>query len=290
MAQKKKNAGTDFSSLLKQPADIVRETIRAQDYKGHTAGLCSGYLQCNLVILPSNLADDFQRFCEMNPKPCPLVGVSAVGQAGFSNLGRNIDLRTDVPRYYIYKDGRLAEETHDISSYWSDDSVAFAIGCSFTFEGALAAAGIALRHVELNRTVPMYRTNVMTAPAGDFGGPMVVSMRPIKETDVQAVFEICARYPHSHGAPVHVGDPTDIGIADIETPDWGDPVPIGKDETPVFWGCGVTSQVAIETAKPVLSITHAPGAMLITEINETTIMNRGLAEPFEHKTTQTRQG
>lgn len=290
MAQTRKNEGADYSSLLQQPAARVREAIRAKDYKGHTAGLCSGYLQCNLVILPSDLAADFQRFCETNPKPCPLVGVSAVGQPGFRELGRNIDLRTDVPRYYIYKDGRLAGETHDISGYWSDDSVAFAIGCSFTFEGALAAAGISLRHVELNRTVPMYRTNVMTLAAGDFGGPMVVSMRPVKRSDLQAVFEICARYPHSHGEPVHVGDPGEIGIADINAPDWGDSVPIAEDETPVFWGCGVTSQVAIETAKPALCITHAPGAMLITEINETTTMLLRHAEPLAHNTSLNRQG
>ncbi len=290
MAQTENNGGADYASLLKQPAKSVRDAIRAQDYKGHTAGLCSGYLQCNLVILPSDLAGDFQRFCETNPKPCPLVGVSNAGEPGLKALGRNIDLRSDVPRYYIYKDGRLAEETHDISSYWREDSVAFAIGCSFTFEGALAAAGIPLRHVELNRTVPMYRTTVMTTPAGKFGGPMVVSMRPVKQTDLQAVYEICARYPHSHGEPVHVGDPAGIGIADIDAPDWGDSVPIADDETPVFWGCGVTSQVAIETAKPALCITHAPGAMLITEINETTTMLLRHAEPHQHDASLTRQG
>ena len=290
MAQSNRTGGADYSRLLREPAESVRAAIRAQHYRGHTAGLCSGYLQCNLVILPAHLAEDFQRFCAANPKPCPLLGVSEPGQPGFRNLGRNIDLRTDLPRYYIYKDGRRAGECHDISDDWRDDSVAFAIGCSFTFEGALAAAGISLRHVELNRTVPMYRTNVMTTAAGDFAGPMVVSMRPMKQADLERVYEICALYPHSHGEPVHSGDPAAIGIRDIAAPDWGDAVPLAEDEVPVFWGCGVTSQVAIESARPALCITHAPGCMLITEIHETSTMLREQAVALEHETSLRRQG
>ncbi len=284
MAQQTKKAEAEYSSLLNQPLERVRDAIRAQAYRGHTAGLCSGNLQCNLVILPCALADDFRRFCEMNPKPCPLVGVSEPGQPGFQGLGHHIDLRTDVPRYYIYKDGERAGQSHDISEYWRDDSVAFAIGCSFTFEGALAAEGISLRHVELNRTVPMYRTDIMTKPVGDFAGPMVVSMRPMKQGDLQQVYEICALYPHSHGEPVHTGDPAAIGIGDIGAPDWGDAVPIAEDEVPVFWGCGVTSQVAIGNARPALCITHAPGCMLITEINETSTMLKEQAVALEHET------
>ncbi len=284
MVQEIKKAEAEFSSLLDQPFERVRDAIRTQAYRGHTAGLCSGNLQCNLVILPFALADDFLRFCAMNPKPCPLVGVSQPGQPGLQRLGRQIDLRTDVPRYYIYKDGKLAGQCHDITDLWQDDSVAFAIGCSFTFEGALAAEGVSLRHVELNRTVPMYRTNIMTKAVGDFAGPMVVSMRPMKQADLKRVYEICALYPHSHGEPVHTGDPAAIGIGDIAAPDWGDAVPIAEDEVPVFWGCGVTSQVAIESARPALCITHAPGCMLITEINETSTMLKEQAVALEHET------
>ncbi len=246
----------------------VRGSIRQNQYSGHTAGLCDGLLQCNLVILPQELATDFQRFCEENTVFCPLLGKSAVGEYGINALGPNIDLRTDLPLYNIYENGKLARTQTDVKAIWRDDFVAFAIGCSFTFERALLSAGISMRHIEQNLTVPMYKTSLQTKQFGAFGGSAVVSMRPIKAPDIKRVIEICEHYPHAHGAPIHVGYPADIGISDIDKPEWGSAVSIAENELPVFWGCGVTSQVSIINAAPPICITHAPGAMLITEIDE----------------------
>lgn len=249
------------------PAE-VRRAIRAGRYSRHTAGLADGYLQCNIAILPESLAIDFMRFCQRNPKPCPLVGISDTGEAMMHTLGQDIDIRSDVPSYNIYRDGKLTSHTTDIGAIWRDDFVAFAIGCSFTFERALAAAGIPLRHVERDTTVSMFRTNIETTRAGPFGGGMVVTMRPIREGDLERVTEICARYPLAHGAPIHAGDPDEIGITDLERPDWGDPTPIADGEIPVFWACGVTPQNAIIRARPAICITHTPGCMLITDVDD----------------------
>lgn len=246
----------------------IRQAIRQGLYTRHTAGLADGRLQANVVILPEDMALDFMRFCQRNPKPCPLVGVSDTGDPMMRTLGADIDIRTDVPRYNIYRDGVLAEQLTDIRELWHDDMVAFALGCSFTFERALAAAGISVRNVELDTTVSMYRTMVETEPAGPFGGGMVVSMRPIDREDVENAIEISGNYPLAHGRPIHAGDPAAIGIADIARPEWGDPTPIESTDVTVFWACGVTPQNAIMRAKPPLSITHAPGSMLITDVDE----------------------
>lgn len=246
----------------------VRDIIRQNQYQGHTAGICDGLLQCNLVILPEDSATDFLKFCERNTVFCPLVAKSEVGKFGIEALGSGIDLRTDLPLYNIYQEGDLTCSKPDVTSIWRDDFVAFAIGCSFTFERALLSAGIGMRHIEQNLTVPMYETNINTNQVGAFAGSAVVSMRPIKESDVQTVKNICEQYPHAHGAPIHVGNPSEIGVANIDKPEWGSAVSIAENEVPVFWGCGVTSQVAIINAAPEICITHAPGAMLITEIDE----------------------
>jgi len=262
-----------FGKLRVKPPDFVRSEIRAGRFQGHTAGLVPGKLQCNLVILPQEFSTDFRDYCLANPKPCPLVATTEVGVPHSPALGSGIDLRTDVPRYNVYRMGRLVECVTNIDELWNENLTAFVIGCSFTFERALIEAGIPIRHIEQNVTVPMFRSSIETSRVGPFGGGMVVTMRPIKEADLKRVFEICERYPFAHGSPVHVGNPEAIGIGDLLQPDWGDVVPILPGEVPVFWGCGVTPQAAIIDAKLPLCITHAPGAMLITDIDELACAN-----------------
>jgi uncharacterized protein YcsI (UPF0317 family) len=252
---------------LKTVKDL-RSAIRAGEFAGHTAGLAPGKLQCNIAILPADHALDFLRFCLRNPKPCPIVGVGETGDPALPTLGPDIDIRHDLPRYRLYRDGHFESEVTDIAHHWRDDMVTVALGCSFTFERALMAADIPMRHVQQNRTVPMYRTALPLEPGGVFGGTMVVSMRPLPQQDVARAVEISARYPLAHGAPVHLGDPAAIGIADIDRPEWGEAVSVAPDEVPVFWACGVTSQNALLAAAIPLVITHAPGHMLISDINE----------------------
>jgi uncharacterized protein YcsI (UPF0317 family) len=246
-------------------APQARAEIRAGRWRTHTSGLATAHVQANLAILPAALAGDFMRFCQANPKSCPLLAVGDPGQPLLPALGRDIDLRTDVPRYRIYRHGRLEQECDDLLSVWRDDLVSFLLGCSFSFEHALLEAGIPLRHVQQNKNVAMYRTNLPTTPVGRFHGPTVVSMRPMKAADAIRAAIITARLPRVHGAPVHLGDPALIGIADIGQPDFGDPVEIAPDELPVFWACGVTPQAVAMEARPELCITHAPGYMLITD-------------------------
>ncbi|MEM9578081.1 MAG: putative hydro-lyase [Pseudomonadota bacterium] len=255
--------------ILKQSSlRDVRHAIRSGAYSSHTAGLGQGYLQANLAIIPERFALDFMRFCQRNPKPCPLTGVSDTGNPMMTTMGQDIDIRRDVPAYNIYRDGRLAEATTDIADLWSDDLVVFALGCSFTFEHALIRAGIAIWHIDHDTTVPMFRSNIDTVPAGPFSGKMVVSMRAIPEDRVAEAAALSRRFPLAHGAPVHWGDPAQIGIKDLSAPDWGDAAPLGDGEVPVFWACGVTPQVAIEAAALPLCITHRPGHMLISDIPE----------------------
>ena len=264
-----------FNQLKLQSTTAVRAQIRACAYEGHTAGLGKNNLQANLAILPAKYALDFMRFCQRNPKPCPLVGVSDTGNPLMQTLGRDIDIRTDIPAYYVYRDGALAETVTDITALWQDDFVAFALGCSFTFEHALEQAGIAVWHIANNTTVPMFASNIPTVTAGPFGGATVVSMRAIRDDQLDEVVAISRRFPMAHGAPLHIGDPAAIGIKNIAAPDWGDPAPVPDGTTPVFWACGVTPQVAIMQAKLPICITHKPGHMLITDVAddaETTIL------------------
>lgn len=258
----------NYKTLRSMSVDDVRRSIRSGTYRDHTAGLAPGKLQANLAILPEKYALDFMRFCQRNPKPCPLVGVSETGDPIMRTLGKDIDIRTDVPGYNIYHDGVLETSTHDISDLWSDDLVVFALGCSFTFERALMEAGISLWHIDNNKTVPMYRTSVATREAGVFGGGTVVSMRGIPNERVQEATEISRKYPWAHGGPIHVGNPSDIGISDLNNPDWGDEAPVVEGETQMFWACGVTPQNVIRKAKIPFSITHIPGQMLITDVDE----------------------
>jgi uncharacterized protein YcsI (UPF0317 family) len=246
----------------------LRRCIRSGQLQRPTSGLAPGYTQANLVIVPFDLAYDFLLFCQRNPKPCPLLEVFDVGDPEPRELAPGADIRTDVPRYRIYRHGILAEEVDDITPFWRDDLVSFLLGCSFTFEHPLMDAGIQIRHIDLNVNVPMYITNRPCKPAGVFHGPMVVSMRPIPQTQVVRAVQITSRFPDVHGAPVHLGDPAQLGIKTISQPDFGDAVAIGPDEVPVFWACGVTPQAVMMQAKPELAITHAPGYMFISDRRE----------------------
>ena len=252
---------------LASPASVeARARIRTGAWTGPTSGMAPDHVQGNLVILPSDLAADFQRFCQRNPKPCPLLGVSEAGDPRLPALGESIDVRTDVPRYRVFRDGQCVEEPHDIGRWWRQDLVAFVLGCSLSFEQALLAAGLRVKHVESGTAVPMYRTSVATEPAGVFRGPLVVSMRPYRPADAIRAIQITSRFPTMHGAPVHLGAPQAIGIRDLARPDYGTPVEVGADELPLFWACGVTPQAVVEAAALPFCITHYPGAMLITDL------------------------
>jgi uncharacterized protein YcsI (UPF0317 family) len=258
-------------SFVEQPgaassALAVRQACRTGALAAHTSGLASAHVQGNLVVLPKAHAADFLRFCQANPKPCPLIGVSEPGDPALPALGEDIDIRTDLPRYRVWRSGALVDEPTDVRALWNDDMVSFVIGCSFTFEHALMAEGIALRHVEQGCNVAMYRTSMATTPAGPFHGPMVASMRPLRAADAIRAVQITSRFPAVHGAPVHIGDPALIGIRSIGDPDYGDAVEVMPDELPVFWACGVTPQAALAAARLPFAITHAPGSMLVTDL------------------------
>jgi uncharacterized protein YcsI (UPF0317 family) len=244
----------------------VRRAAREGILTEHTSGLAAEQVQGNLVILPAALATDFLRYCQRNPKPCPLLAVSEPGDPTLPELGADLDIRTDVPRYRVWRRGELVESPTDIRALWRDDLVSFVIGCSFSFEHALQAEGIRLRHVEQRRNVAMYRTNIATRRAGAFEGPLVVSMRPFAPADAICAIQITSRLPEVHGAPVHLGDAAAIGIADLAHPDYGDAVEIHHGEVPLYWACGVTPQAALARARPEFCITHAPGAMLVTDL------------------------
>jgi uncharacterized protein YcsI (UPF0317 family) len=244
----------------------VRQQIREGKWRQPTAGLAPGYVQTNLVILPRALAFDFLLFTQRNPKPCPVIEVADVGSPEPRRSAPGADLRTDVPKYCIYRDGQLAGEVTDLVSVWRDDLVSFLLGCSFTFESALVQAGVPVRHIEEGRNVPMFITTIPCDPAGAFQGPLVVTMRPIPAALVARAIQITGRYPGVHGSPVHIGNPAEIGIRDLAKPDFGDAVTIRPGEMPVFWACGVTPQAVAMQARPPLMLTHAPGHMFITDL------------------------
>lgn len=250
-----------------RPEDIWLK-IRSGEIDFPTAGMCGGYAQANLVILPKQYADDFKEYAEKNPQPCPILEI-VEGTPDIHDMGEGANIVTDIPRYFVYKHGVKVDEVTDASEYWQEDSVAFLIGCSFSFEEALLQAGIDVRHISMGCNVPMYKTNIECEKAGVFEGPMVCSMRPMTPENAKIAAEITGRYPNVHGAPVHMGDPAEIGIADVNKPDYGDPVEIREGEIPVFWACGVTPQAAIERVKPPLVISHAPGHMFITNVKNT---------------------
>jgi uncharacterized protein YcsI (UPF0317 family) len=262
------NTANDYR--LAHPRE-VRAAARAGLLAGPTAGMARGYVQANLVILPAEEARDFADFCHLNDRPCPLLEETRPGDPQPGESAPGADLRSDLPRYRVFDRGvPRAEQPTNIREMWRDDFVAFLLGCSFTFETALEAAGLLVRHLHEGANVPMYRTNVPCRPAGRFAGPLVVSMRPYRPEQIDQVIEITSRYPRMHGAPVHMGDPAALGIVDLGRPDFGDAVTIREGEIPVFWACGVTPQLAMAAAAPEIAITHSPGCMFVTDWKEET--------------------
>lgn len=257
-----------FDRLSLLTGEQTRLACRTGEIVGQTSGLAGGFAQANLVILPRDLAGDFLLFCQRNPKPCPLLDVTEPGSAIPQRAAPTADLRTDLPRYRVWRNGRLVDEPTDICHLWRDDFVSFVIGCSFTFELALLRAGVPVRHIERKVNVPMYRTNIACVPAGVFHGPLVVSMRPLRPAAAIRAVQITSRFPAVHGAPVHLGHPDQIGIADLSRPDFGDAVPVAADELPVFWACGVTPQAVAMAIGPPLMITHSPGCMFVTDLRD----------------------
>jgi len=255
----------DFGKLTGREA---RMEIREGLWRKPTSGMALGYTQANLVILPKELAYDFLLFAYRNPKPCPILDVTDAGSSEPKGVAQGADIRTDIPKYRVYKKGRLELEVDDITSCWRDDFVAFLLGCSFTFEKALLENDIPVRHMEQGRNVPMYITSIETRPAGVFHGNMVVSMRPIPQELVIRAVQVTSRFPAVHGAPVHIGEPSKIGIHSLDKPDFGDAVDIRDGEVPVFWACGVTPQAVAMKSKPEIMITHSPGHMFITDVKD----------------------
>ncbi|MDR0587029.1 MAG: putative hydro-lyase [Treponema sp.] len=248
------------------PPRELRNLIREEKITKHTSGMCAGYAQANLAVLPAEYAYDFLLFAQRNPKSCPVLEVSDRGSRFLKTIAPGADIARDIPRYRIYRDGTLDGEYTDVSAFWRDDFVSFLIGCSFSFEAELLAAGIPVRHIEEDKNVPMYVTGIDCESAGIFRGKMVVSMRPVPPEFVVRAVQVTASMPRVHGAPVHIGDPERIGIKDIARPDFGDSVTIRAGEIPVFWACGVTPQSVIMSARPSIAITHAPGHMLVTDV------------------------
>ena len=264
------------SSADPQSPSQIRAAIAREEITGNTAGLCPGYAQANLVILPKEWAFDFLLFGMRNRQACPILEVLDPGQPYTQVMAKGADLRDTLPRYRLWRQGELVDEPTHIRDLWRDDLVSFLLGCSFSFDDALIAAGLPVRHQELGRNVPMYRTSLATAPAGRLSGPLVVSMRPMPSGLVEQARRVSGSYGEAHGEPVHAGDPAAIGISDLDQPDYGDAVPLNPGEVPVFWACGVTPQAAVAASKVDLAITHAPGHMFITDLRAEELSQKAL--------------
>ena len=255
-----------MSAALESKA--LRAESRSGDYKVNTPGKAMGFVQANLVVVPQKYAFDFLLFCQRNPKPCPLLEVVEAGSVEAGRLAPGSDIRTDLPKYRVFRDGVMSGEQHDVSDIWQEDFVSFLLGCSYSFEKPLVDAGLEVRHLTCNGRPSVYTTNIACRPAGPFEGPMVVSMRPFKPEDAIRAAMITGELPEVHGAPIHMGDPAEIGISDINKPTFSDPVPMYEGEIPVFWACGVTPQEILLNAKLPLAITHAPGHMFVCDLPE----------------------
>lgn len=252
------------AGLIPVPAELRREA-RAGRFRGLTTGHTAGFVQANLAIVPADVASDFVAFCRANARSCPVLAVGTPGGPSLPELGLGIDVRSDLPAYRVCREGSAPEIVPDIAALWRDDLVAVAIGCWFSMEGALLRARVRLRHLDLGIQGLLFRTNRATVPVGRFGGPLVVSMRPFATEQVKTVERVTARFPRVHGAPIHVGDPAALGITDISRPDFGEAMEIQPNEVPMFWGCGLTALAALQGAGLSFFITHAPGAMLVTD-------------------------
>lgn len=255
---------------LSDPA-AIRKSIRARAYRGYTAGLAPERVQANICILPRSHAEDFLLYCQRNPQPCPLLARSDVGNPFLPTLGHDIDIRSDVPRYHVFRDGEFVEETDDISHLWREDLVTFVLGCSFSFEHALVEAGLGLRFLERGEVAGVYETDIDTIAAGAFKAKLVVTMRPFAPADAIRAIQITSRFPNVHGAPVHIGDPAAIGVDLAQRYKNVGSAVVGPGQLPLFWACGLTPQLAIAHARPPLCITHAPSSMLLTDLRNASL-------------------
>lgn len=255
----------DISIDHKDPI-ALRHAIRLGEFRSHTTGLAPGYVQANIAILPKDYADAFLRFCQRNPKPCPLLAVSEPGDPHLPSLGKDLDIRTDVPSYRVFQEGEEVCDRHDITDIWQNDFVTFALGCSYSFEEAIGNSGVPQPYLEGDECVPCYVTNIDCTPANPFNGKLVVSMRSFRAADAIRVIQITSGFPAVHGAPVHMGDPNLIGIDNIDKPHFGPQPSIAQDEIPLFWACGVTPQIVVQNARPPVCITHTPAHMLVSDI------------------------
>jgi uncharacterized protein YcsI (UPF0317 family) len=256
------------------PAEL-RRAIRAGRFAGLTTGFAPGYVQANLAVLPAEEAEDFVAFCRANTRACPVLAVGKPGDPRLPELGDDLDIRTDLPAYWVYRNGMRAEKVRDMSPFWRDDHVAIAIGCWFSMEDALLREGVRLRHLELGIQGPLFRSNQQSVPVGRFGGALVVSMRPFASHQVETAKAVTARFPRVHGAPIHEGDPAPLGIADLESPDFGEPMALMADEVALYWGCGLTALAALERSGLPFFITHAAGAMLVTDLRNDALEETG---------------
>ena len=265
------SAAQDLIAFDRLSPLAARKAIRSHGFTGYTAGIAPGYVQANVCILPRAFAEDFLLYCQRNPRPCPLIARSDAGDPRLPALGENLDIRTDIPRYHIFRNGEFVEEATNIRSHWRDDLVTFALGCSFSFEEALLEAGLRLKFLERNSVAGVYITSIETVPAGPFRGPLMVTMRAFKPADAIRAIQITSRFPNVHGAPLHIGKPESIGV-DLgrRYQNVGDGE-VATDELPVFWACGLTPQLAVKNAKPPLCITHAPSSMLITDLRNASL-------------------
>lgn len=256
----------------------ARHAFRTGTWTGPTSGLCLGHVQANLAVLPASAAGEFRDFCLANPRPMPLLDVTEPGDPIPRRVAPDADLRTDLPRYRVHRHGDVVAEPTDVSDLWRDDLVGFLLGCSFTAEASLLAAGVRLRHLDHGAQVPIFRTSIRCQPVGRFSGPVVVSMRPIAREQLELARAVTAELPLAHGAPLHAGDPAAIGIGDLGRPDYGVPIALLPDEVPVFWACGVTPQAVVAAVRPAFAITHAPGHMFITDLRDSDV--RRVASPL----------
>ena len=246
----------------------VRLAVREGRWTGNSKRLALGHEQANITILPERHAFDFMRFCQRNPKPLPLIDVTDPGSPEPVLCAPGADIRTDVPAYRVYRDGEAVEDLTDIRHLWRSDHVAFLTGCNLSVDQVMLEAGIALPHLVREEAWPsQYVSSIQCRPAGIFRGPQVVSMRPVPERLLIKVIGITSRFPRSHGAPLHAGDPSRIGVEDLERIDWGRPNEVGPGEVPVFWACGITAQAVARAVRIPEMITHKPGHMFVTDLS-----------------------
>jgi uncharacterized protein YcsI (UPF0317 family) len=258
-----------LGETTRPPPEISAQELRAairQGYKGTTSGLATGHVQCNLVVLPASHAQHFVAFCKANPSALPLVGVGQPGDPHFPELALNGDIRTDLGGYLYQSPGQAPLKLTDLRSQWREDAVAVLLGCWFTAEAVLAAAGVRLRHVELGIQGGLFRTKRACVSAGGFEGPLVVSMRPFLERELDKVRALTRQLPMAHGEPLHEGDPRGLGINDLSNPDWGEPLLAEPGEVPLYWGCGLTANEVLSRANLPWYATHQPGRMWVTDL------------------------